>query len=1515
PVRATRCLELVLEHKPGVASVYTDLARLYKGQENWGALVRILEAEAKLDLPPAERARCLKTAGEISIEQLGDTDAATRFFTRAADLAPDLDDEPEPPTPEENEALTALRRAIDEAIGPADQVDRILELVRHLVTEGRDAAEAAEWIEKVLTLHPEGLERWREVLACAADCEQGRRAVEALETHVKTVESGEEAAATLVLLGEFLVDQLQDRTAAIQAFQKALQRNPHDQSAVAHLERHWEDMGHVEGLTSLFRWQAAKAPDGETRVRARQKLTRVLTRDPAGVDEAASLLEASILENPSDAASLDEYVRLMTDAGKMESLLATLNGAHEKDPSATGIRLHRARTLLSMDKTREAAEDLEGLFRGNPTDPELWKMLVGALETLEDYDRLAGLKAEATGGIGNFEEKLKALLELGALYRDKVQSLPEAVATFEDALAIDPANEDALGALERIHAESERWSELVEVLERRAAFALDTDNASEIYLRIGKVWAEKLGDLASAASALEKASTLDPQNPALLSKLEETYTGLQDSPGLLRILRKIRETTSDPEEAVRCLAKVAEVHEKDLGDGEKALKYFREVLDVRPDHVPALKGVQRVCRAAGDDPGLAEALLREAAVTQAPDQRARLFREGGLLLLASDVDGAEKALREALALDPGDMENIEALERVYESRGDWGRFVEMALLRVDRLEEGGEKDTLTLKVARVLEELGRREEALALFSSVLKSSPDSAEALGGVRRIAEQTHSYQEAAEALRREIQLAEAHEVPRLHQRLGEILENRLHDLQGALDAYRKAAKLRPEGPDLTPDLERVMLKLGREEDVVHWLEEKAGRVEGEPRSEFLTRAGILARERLFDDERAMQHLSEAVEADPGNREARMALRTLLTRYRRWSELAPVLEMEAVSGPESERTAVTLELGQVCERHTDDGETAVQCYRQVLSREPENRIARRSLARVLRRLDDHEGLAEILEEEYGLLDEDRDRAAWAVELGTLYQGPLEDPESAIAWFENALGIKPDHAAALSALDRLYENQEMWSDLVRIWESILRSDVSDTRKKAICVRLGRLYEEEFSNLELALKCYKSALSFDPDSLGALRGVQRVARAAKNLDACRKAFEKEIKMGGEPARLALLHQGVGIILEKEKKSEEALTHFEEASRMAPGNREILRDLIQLFEKQQMHAELANALERWASLAPTGVEKAETLLASARVVDDHLKDSKRALDLLQRANAADGKNPEVLQILGNQYFARGDHRAVVDLLHQEIELVSDPEKKSRLLLRAAQIYEDPLGDVYKAAECLQEAVRLNPEGGKGLRALRELQGRFGGDVPRQGEEADPIPALLAEAEKIREASPDRAIAITLNVLDQDSLNAEALEGLVRLFSEKGEHRRAAVWLSMLAGSLDETESEGEDTKPSVFLRLGRLIEEQLQDPGRAVEAYFRAWELAPDLSDVGDAVLRLAPEAGRWEEYVTVRAASARDVEGEEKASLYIELATIEEEDLGNTHRAAEWVRAAMGESPRDDTVLSAAARV
>ncbi|MHC4779858.1 MAG: tetratricopeptide repeat protein, partial [Planctomycetota bacterium] len=624
-VRATRCLEMVRDLKPGVASVYKDLARLYEGQKNWAALVRILESEAKLDLPPGERSRILKTAGEISVEKLGDTAAATRFFDRAAELAPESfeaeEEEDTPPEPLRDETLIRLETAVEGAGSPAEKVDRILDLARHLLKEGRDTKDAAAWVERALEIGPSGRDQWRELLACAADSGTGPEASEGLAAVAGQTESGGDAAALLVMLGEFRIDQLGDKTGAIQAFQGALKRNPHDQAAVSQLEKHWEEMGHTEGLTSLFRWQAAKAPDGETRSIARRKLTRVLKRDPGKLTEATHLLHAAFMENPEDPQALEDYVQTMNDQGNHSELATALAQANETTPT-TAIRLHLAQSYLKIDKVLEGVDILENLHHENPTDSELLSMLNAALDSLGDHDRKAGILAERIRAMDNFEEKLEALLELGTHYIEKVQSPPEAVAVYEDALTIDPANEEALDALERVFFDSEQWSGLVEVLERRAAFALDNEQSASVYLRIGEIWGGKLSELEPAAAAFEKASTLDPNNPLLLEKLEEAYAGLGDWAGLVRILLRTREATTEPDEAIRCLAKAAEVYEKNLGDMDKARKFFGDVLDTRPDHVPALRGMQRIHRAAGDDGALAETLLLEAAVTQATEARA-----------------------------------------------------------------------------------------------------------------------------------------------------------------------------------------------------------------------------------------------------------------------------------------------------------------------------------------------------------------------------------------------------------------------------------------------------------------------------------------------------------------------------------------------------------------------------------------------------------------------------------------------------------------------------------------------------------------------------------------------------------------------------------------------------------------------------------------------------------------------------------------------------------------------------
>ena len=1517
-VRAARCLEMVRDLKPEAVSLYRDLARLYREQGNWRALVRVLEDEADLDLPDEEKARDLKTAGEILVEKLGDVEQAGRLFSKAAELAPDAGAEtenPAEPTPVETvaEARRKIELAVDAAPDPGAKVQRILELMDHLLETGK-AGEAGPWIETALAEAPEDPDLWQNLLRASADVGHEERAAKALEARAEAMSDPARAAELLIRLGDFVVETLEDRPRGIRAYQQALKRRPDDETAVARLETHWEAMGHREGLSSLYRWQASSGKDERTRTRARRKLTRVLVRDPETSEEARNLLASSLSENPRDEEILEEYARLLKDAQDPAALLEPLEKAVAKDPQAHGARKRLAEGLLKAGRPGEAADHLEILCDADPEDEELRPQLEEALDAAKDYDRRALLWTESLKTAGSFEEKLAGTLKLGELYRDKLQDIPMAVTTFEDALAIDPANEAAFDALEQVYLAGERWEDLVDLLERRAAFELGNRASAAIYARIGKIWAEQMEDLQPAASAFEKAATLEPENAGHLKELEETYAGLDDADGLIRTLSRLRETTADPGEAVRVLAKAGEISLARKDDPEQARTFFREVLDVRPDHVPALKGMQRACAALGDDAGRAEAMLDEAAVTEDPVSRAGLVREAGTLLVDADPVRAEQALREALALEPEDLEAAESLERIYENREDWGRLVDVGLIRLDRMEPGPERNAQGLKVASALETLGRLQEALTIFSSVLKDDPESVEAISGVRRIAEKTDSHEEAAEALRREIALAPPGQRPPLRKRLGTLLENNLSAFEEALEAYRAAEEEDPEGRPLTPDIERLLLKTGREEALVDALEALAASAEGEERALALARAGDVAARRLFDSDRAVRNLSAAMETSPALPGVRESLKTLLTRERRWSALLPLLEDEAGALEGEAGAGARLEIARIAERFTGDLEAASENYRRVLSREPGNRTALRGLARVLRKRKDWSGLADTLSAEFEHVEDDREAAALALETASLIENRLEDDEAAAAWYEKGLSLVPGHPAALSALERLYNARKDWKALVRVWEAVLRTKASDVRKKAVCVRLGRLYEEQFRQLNVALRCYKSALEFDPNCREALRGVQRVARTAGNMEACRKAFEKEIRLGGEPARLALLHQGVGILLMQEDKHTEALEHLEKASKLAPGNRDVLRDLIRLYEREDLSEELAKALERWAALAPTGMERAETLLSAARVCNDALHDVPRAVALLEKAEKADPSNAEVLQLLGNLLFARGDHQGVVDRLEREIELASDRETKSRLLLRAARLYEDPLKDPYKSAECLQEAVRLNPEGGKGFKALKDLQKRLGPEVGPEPPERSRVTKTLDEARKVVEDDPARAAALYMNVLDLDPLNQEALDGMIRVSTEEKKFRRAAIWLSMQVGGLED-EGQARDMKPSVFYRLGRIFEEHLDDPGRACRAYARAWRLAPGLADAPEGVLRLAPGASLWEEYVEVEGARAREDEPAERAPAYVELARIEEQELGRIHRAASWIRAALEEAPLSPEVLEAAVRV
>jgi tetratricopeptide (TPR) repeat protein len=419
-----------------------------------------------------------------------------------------------------------------------------------------------------------------------------------------------------------------------------------------------------------------------------------------------------------------------------------------------------------------------------------------------------------------------ALAQAHAL--DRQGRLAEAIAAYQNLLAAEPRNSDALHLLGVAMARSGRAAEGVRAIS--AAVELQPDNPS-IQANLGNVLNE-LGRHAEAVDHFARALRLKPDMVAaahalgrtllLLGRLEEALRALATADRLAPGNSNIRSDLG--------------VVLQRLGRSQEALRQLTSATDLNPAHVEALQNRAQVEVALSQLPEALRSLDR--ALNIQPRSGALYAARGDVL---SDLGRASEALESydrALALQPADVHTLrnrgrtllilqrldealagfEAAIRVCGADADshFQRGVVLAKLgrqadalasfeRALQLNPGA--GAILNNRAIALAELDRPEDAASGFAAALAVNPDNLEALENAANTARVLQRYREAAQLFDHALQLQPGN--PKLRLSKGLLLLTLGDYAQGwpLHEARLEVAQLRPTRPDgQTPPLPSI-------------------------------------------------------------------------------------------------------------------------------------------------------------------------------------------------------------------------------------------------------------------------------------------------------------------------------------------------------------------------------------------------------------------------------------------------------------------------------------------------------------------------------------------------------------------------------------------------------------------------------------------------------------------------------------------------------------------------------------
>ena len=387
-------------------------------------------------------------------------------------------------------------------------------------------------------------------------------------------------------------------------------------------------------------------------------------------------------------------------------------------------------------------------------------------------DLVHGLRAWA-GVDPSSDRRVDLLREAAELARQELRESELAADCYQELIAVDRDDVDALQALSEIRREQSRWNEVVGLQERQMEI-LAGDERAQVAQATGQVYRDRLDDPRAAIRAYEIALEIDENDASTMDALEALYRDNDRLEALRALLERRADSASDDERTALQL-RLAQLYEHSFRDEAAAIDMFRQVLLADPDNEVATADLDRLFEATGAWDDLIALLLSTVGHASDEAQRGLLERVADLHLSKRNDEEAAIKIYERINSDLGADENsLRALAGLYERKGSWTRVADVLERLVGRL-DGEAAIELSHRVADLWEQqVGDNAQAGRALRAAYERFPEDAETRERLKTYYEADSDYPAMIEVMDAELQTANSD-------------AERLTLLRGISDIYR--------------------------------------------------------------------------------------------------------------------------------------------------------------------------------------------------------------------------------------------------------------------------------------------------------------------------------------------------------------------------------------------------------------------------------------------------------------------------------------------------------------------------------------------------------------------------------------------------------------------------------------------------------------------------------------------------------------------------------------------------------
>jgi tetratricopeptide (TPR) repeat protein len=1409
-----------------------------------------------------------------------------------------------PPAP----APVAAPVAAPPAPAPVD-LDGMMKAARS-AENGADRGVLA-W-KDVVAKHPQSREARRELVRVLRTAQSWAQLADALkDEEAKLALAGADKASVLLELADAYA-RLNNDNQVMSALSAALQQDPgrleiYDRlGALYEAKKRWPDLVKVL-LEKAERVPLETEGDGPGKIAIYLQVANLYLERFSNQAEAIKAFERVLELDPNNQQAIDHLLAVYEKRRDWEKLIKLKEAEVERTPE--GERAAKVVEVAKMAATKVKKPEIctywwEKVLQYEPTNEEALAELYKLYERNKEWDKLAEICSRQAEVASDDKVRADALQRLGLLYTEKVENSAKAIEAWQRLLKIDENNRRAQDALKKLYVTEARWEDLEEfyrsrgkldeyirVLEREVEAGSETHRLA-LAMKIAVLYRDELQKNDRAMRAFEKVLTLDEANLEAAEALIPLYEGGRDPRALVRVLEIQLKATPADDRATRQdrIKRLAQYAEDKLRDKGAAFGWWLKAHE--EDHEAEWIRAE-LERLAGETGGWNQ--LVDAYAAALPKFTVKADALPLMLVMArviereqGDVERALDMNRQILAIDEGNEQALDALERLYLGKGQFQDLLDIYEKKLELTTDGEQRIAIQSKIGQLYEdEVKDDRKAIAAYQAILDAAGDEPTALRSLDRVYQRNAMWKELADIISRQLTIVGPDDDRATHvelkYRIGQLREQHLNDRPGAIDAYRDILDLAPGHDRGRAALESYLKPGGDEahrltvagilepvyEQLGEWAEligvheiQLAAEQDSLRRTQLQLRIGELYRTKLMDAEHAFEAYARAFKEDPSVEAAKTQLEGLAALLEDgWSRLVQLFEGAFTQKRDDLDPALAHELATKVARSYEDrlgnSDKAVELYKKALAIEPDDLAALAALEAIFTRDEKFPDLLDVYRRRVDIANEPDERLEFLFRIAALHEEMLSSQDEAIATYIEILGQAPDDMKALRALDRLYVARGAWRDLGDNISRQLTLVEGSHDQVALLVRLAQLRETHLGETAAAVETYRQVLELEDQNRDAIAALERLITASEHELPIANILEPIYKARGEwskqigvyeimarhafdPTRkIELLHKIAELHEIGGDDADSAFATFARALRDDPRNDVTHRQLDRLARGLTKWREAAELYDQIANDAQEEDLKVALLFRRAQIQEHELGDDHAAVATYERILQVVPQTIEAITAIQTIHERTADWPKLVDALKRKSEIIAEVPERKALLYRAAQIEEEVLGNADAAIATFQQVLAIDDVDLTAMDALERLYVRLArwqplkdvyakkADLAEDPDDKKRMLFVLAQVYDRELGDVAKAIETYQGILDLDADELPAIQSLDRLYGQ------AERWYDLL-GNLERQVELAEATGETVALkyRIGHLWQIRLGDVARAIESYREALDLDP-----------------------------------------------------------------------------------